>query len=729
MSTVWHSNYLGTHGEAGTKVNTLLGYPFGLDLRGLPSYPMSLGVVRQLARVFGFVAAYNIYLLLGFPLAGLAMFLLVYYIIRRYSPAVIGGFAYAFTSWHLVRAAEHISLASTYCLPFFFLALVYFWRRRSILSCMFLIAAGALAFLTDYHMGYFCAVMAAVWILTMLVMSARGTNTFEAIDKRLLLLGVLVIVLTAVLAFPTARTILFQNTLQYKEYKPRGTQVDVELNSSRAWNYFVPSYYNPLLGRLARGFNLAHRGPLPFTETPAYLGILPFGFAVYALWVALGRRRHSPVKGGSLTGGTPGASEPSESPADDTSSSHAHLESSVDGARASPGRTETMGSEAAAEDGSTGRSQDSSGERRRGLAAFRPFIAFGAAMAVTGFMLSLPPEWTIGGKKIPWVSYVQRWIIPPLRGYSRWAVVVLFAVILLASLGWTILLEKRRFSARSVLALTLVAVILVGADYTISPPSRARELPGVPAVLKAMRRTPAGSPLIIYPLTNPNDFRFYRFEYYQTYHQRPMLNGTTRATFDDLYRLAVIGYNSPYTPRMLRTLGIDYAAFLTGDFDSDVKFAPRELPPGYRLVKSAGRDYLYALDAVPAPVIPLYFSGFQAPAVFPDGMAYAPMSNSTSSIKLDVRVAGGFEISFVAFSPGAPREFEFLLDGKELGRVTIPDAWVRFVLPATDLSKGKHDLVIRTAARPSAMNGSQFGLGTRIDVYLVTGDFSVDTAR
>lgn len=124
-------------------------------------------MVRQLTNVFGFVAAYNIFLVLSFPLACLVMFLLLFYITRRYSAAIVGGLAFAFTSWHPVRAAERLSLAAIYVIPLFFLALLYSWRKRDVVSGALLVAAWMLALLTDFHFGSFCLVIAAIWVVVM----------------------------------------------------------------------------------------------------------------------------------------------------------------------------------------------------------------------------------------------------------------------------------------------------------------------------------------------------------------------------------------------------------------------------------------------------------------------------------------------------------------------------------------------------------------------------------
>lgn len=141
-----------------------------------------------------------------------------------------------------------------------------------------------------------------------------------------------------------------------------------------------------------------------------------------------------------------------------------------------------------------------------------------------------------------------------------------------------------------------------------------------------------------------------------------------------------------------------------------------------------GADYPYSMDAAPAPVVPLYFSGFLAPTLFPDGRAYAPLTSRVATMKLDAKKQGSYVVSMPVFSPDRPRGFTFLVDGKEIGAVTVPTGQVRLFLPVAGLSSGKHDLVIKTGANPSSADGTQFNTGGRIAAYMITGDLSVDSA-
>lgn len=701
LTSFWYSDYWRAHGKTGTSVNTLVGYPFGRDQRGLPSYPMSLGVVRQLTRVFGFVTAYNIFLLIGFPLAGLAMFLLIVSITRSRSAALISGFAFTFSSWHLVRAAEHISLAAIYCIPLFMLALVHFWRKRDVLSSVILAVATAFAFLTDYHLGYFCAVIAVIWLLTSVVMVRRGNKAFKPVNRRLVLLACLAILLAAVAVFPVARAILYKNPSVYEEFNPRGGLVNVALNSSRPWNYFVPSYYNPFLGRLFRSYSLAHWSPLSFTESAAYIGILPFALALYAVWGLRRRKKQA------------GEAELDERPADGAEADSDGIESAC--TEGDPSENEEADS--AVPDG-TLPSQDP-------ISGVRPFVWFAIILAVVSFLLSLPPEWNILGVKVPWISRYQRWILPSFRGYSRWAVMVIFAVALLAGIGWSLLVRNRKLTGRKVVILAVAALVLIAVDFTIEPPSRARELPVAPAVLQMLAERPDKDPIVIYPITNPNDYRFYQYVYYQTRHEHPMLNGTTRATEDDLYRLSVLGYNSQYTPRILKALGIQYAVFLSEYFSSEIRLDPAMLPDGFTLIASKGEDYIFDITAPAAPVIPLYYSGFQAPSVFSDGKAYAQMVTSPARMILDVRKEGEYSISFSALSPGQAREFAFSVDGREIGCVGVPAEASQVVLPRVSLAEGKHELDIKMSDSTTLMDGEPSLEQKELTTYLVIGDINV----
>ncbi len=78
-----------------------------------------------LARVSGVVAAYNWLVLLSFPLAAAAAYLLARHLLLSPAGATVAALAFAFSPFHLAHAAYHPHIAQTQWMPLYLLAL---WR-------------------------------------------------------------------------------------------------------------------------------------------------------------------------------------------------------------------------------------------------------------------------------------------------------------------------------------------------------------------------------------------------------------------------------------------------------------------------------------------------------------------------------------------------------------------------------------------------------------------------
>src|SRR5688572_23447063 len=109
--------------------------------------PVALGMYSQpvtditgalLARATGPIAAYNLLVLLSFPLAAATAYLLARHLTLSRYAAAVAALAYAFSPFHLAHAAYHPHIAQTQWIPLYLLAL---WR------CLDAATPAAVAFL------------------------------------------------------------------------------------------------------------------------------------------------------------------------------------------------------------------------------------------------------------------------------------------------------------------------------------------------------------------------------------------------------------------------------------------------------------------------------------------------------------------------------------------------------------------------------------------------------
>ncbi|MCR4375202.1 MAG: hypothetical protein NUW22_10160 [Acidobacteria bacterium] len=265
--------------------------PFSVMLRF--AYPVTTGPYAQpvtdlvgalLARGVGPVAAYNGLVLLSFPLAAVAAFLLARHLRLAPVTSALAALAFAFSPFHLAQAAYHPHIAQVQWIPLYLLAL---WRSLDEASPVRL-AWLALALVAVTGSNFYGGLIAAV--LTPVAMagywwwlSRSGADAGRHLIRTGGTLAALVLggmgylwwtapaVMTSPAAFAFPRADLF-------------------VYSAKWWSYAVPPVTNPWLGDFARRTWAAwdvHTGVLE-QQVSVGLGVIALGLVAVAGW------RHRP---------------------------------------------------------------------------------------------------------------------------------------------------------------------------------------------------------------------------------------------------------------------------------------------------------------------------------------------------------------------------------------------------------------------------------------------------
>ena len=137
------------------------------------SQPVTDVTGALLARVSGPVAAYNWLVLLSFPLAAAAAYLLARYLALSPAGATVAAMAYAFSPFHLAHAAYHPHIAQTQWLPLYLLALWCCLDDASPAAVGFLAAATIAVTLSNFYGGLIAAVITPVAVAAYWLASRR----------------------------------------------------------------------------------------------------------------------------------------------------------------------------------------------------------------------------------------------------------------------------------------------------------------------------------------------------------------------------------------------------------------------------------------------------------------------------------------------------------------------------------------------------------------------------
>ena len=240
---------------------------------GFGMQPLTLLPGWVLARVMSHVAAFNVLVLLTFPLAAMSAYALARYLTGSHGAGLIAGLAFAFAPGHLAHAAYHPYLAQTQWIPLLVLALAALVDRRSVPLVLGLAGAGAGLILASSDAAFLGMVLSPVILVAFwAIRPDADRNLRPLIWPALAMVGVA----AAAVAFLWA---LGPETFA-SAARATGPIDDVAFYRARWWAYFIPAVDHPLLGDLARrAFDSGGIG-LQLAEQQLFVG---FGLLTLAL--------------------------------------------------------------------------------------------------------------------------------------------------------------------------------------------------------------------------------------------------------------------------------------------------------------------------------------------------------------------------------------------------------------------------------------------------------------
>jgi O-antigen/teichoic acid export membrane protein len=277
----WQLNHESGFHLLGTTHHTLTGAPLGWDEGNglnlqwlLPYYPGYLAT-----KIVGEVAAYNLVVLSGYVLSGLAMYLVARYLGCGRLVAAWAGLVFVVFPWHLARA-EHASLVHIEVLALLVLALVAAAREPS-WSRFALVGAATLAcWLTSGYYG-------AEALITSVAFAVGAAFTLDRRRRRALVVGATASALaaTALISLGSFTSGVNRGAGLHRE------ATDLSGGGLRGYELVVPADGNRVVGDRLDHFHQTHLHNSNITETSNYVGLLTLALAVAWLVVAWRRRR------------------------------------------------------------------------------------------------------------------------------------------------------------------------------------------------------------------------------------------------------------------------------------------------------------------------------------------------------------------------------------------------------------------------------------------------------
>jgi hypothetical protein len=226
-------------------------------------------------------------------------------------------------------------------------------------------------------------------------------------------------------------------------------------------------------------------------------------------------------------------------------------------------------------------------------------IALSLAVALFGFVFSLPPlPVSVLGIPVSAPSHYLYALLPYFRVYARFGVLVILGAVLLAGLGFAVLMSRLGTGRRRLLL--AVPFLLVACEFNELPPTHTSRLYPAPAEYTWLAQQPEGV-VIEYPLAvSPpalQEKQTRRYMLYQSTHGKPIFNGSQYGSPADNLRTQLEPYSSPQVVDRLRSLGIRYVLVHRNDYAADGQQLPDQVP-GLRFVTNVdGCDVFEVIGA------------------------------------------------------------------------------------------------------------------------------------
>jgi len=172
---------------------------------------------------------------------------------------------------------------------------------------------------------------------------------------------------------------------------------------------------------------------------------------------------------------------------------------------------------------------------------------------------SLPPTISLGFIKIPTTSYFLYKILPVFRYYSRFGVLAILSISVLAAIGFSYLQEGIKGNRyKNLFGYLIVGMIFV--EFMVIPPFRTKDMTQVPEAYHWLAKQPGDFIIAEYPMRPFLEFSLDEalYKFYQRVHHKRLLNGPLYNTVQEwiIYSLRDLG--RPTISAEMSTLGVKY---------------------------------------------------------------------------------------------------------------------------------------------------------------------------
>ena len=664
-----HDAYLG---PGNPSFDPELQAPFGLEIPEHAVQPMDRVYSLVLGGFGQGLGAYNAQIFLSFVLAGCTMYLLARYVTGSPLAALVAGFAFTFSPFHLSIAMQYNALGSIQWIPLYLLALLVLLRRGRLRDAGLAGAAFALVTVTSYYyawfLGWFTLVVVACFAVAAAIRRRRARDSLWPAARRFIVLAASRGAVGAAVAVALAGPLLISSAQGAAD--AGSAAIEHPINeavrySARPWMFLVPPHDNPVVGDELRPWIVQHAHDAPLYEQAVYLGyaLLALGILAFLPWRRLGplTERARFARGPLLAGAVVGM-----------------------------------------------------------VIAIGPYIP----LELDYWRRWQTPEDTA---HVPSLSWVMFHLAPVFRFFARAFVLTSACLSVMAAIGLARLERRPWMTVPRRVALATAVLALIGLEFSNAPP-HVWYSAGRPPWVKAAKKLPAGSKVVEYPVAAAFSPRSLYYMFWQTKHRRWTTNPPVTpeaASLAGTVRFA----DDPKAGAALRQAGVDYAIVHT-------KLPPETTPPyqpglpndslppdtgvlnpWFEVEERTSDAVVYRVRAAPRKVSgALVRAGDGFGALEPEGPFEARWLESDQG-QFVLFVAGPkrpLTLTMTVSSFARPRFASLSLEGRDLDSFIVPAGrYVGRTVRLGRLSAGRYTIELSSAPGPQSIREATGSLDTR----------------
>jgi hypothetical protein len=259
----------------------------GAGTSGTFAQPVTDRLGWLFARAMNPVSAYNLLVLLSFPLTAGATYLLARRLIGSHMAALIAALAFTFAPLRLAHAAYHPHIVQTQWLVLYLLSLFVLVDAPSWLRAAAVMLASAAMVLSNYYAGLIGAVVTPVALVAHWASRPRSARAFRTLA--IAIATVTVIAAAGIVAIAVSRPQMFdQPSLFAFDIS------DVPRYSARWWAYLTPPVDHPFLGARAAQVFSRNGETISLVEQQIFVSYALIALAAVAAVTAAIRWRSDP---------------------------------------------------------------------------------------------------------------------------------------------------------------------------------------------------------------------------------------------------------------------------------------------------------------------------------------------------------------------------------------------------------------------------------------------------